>query len=42
MTTNGLSLKHRSDTLFANIGGRLARDGTFLKPPRVELAQMLR
>ena len=42
MTTNGLSLKHQSDTLVANIRGRHARDVTILKPPRVELAQILR
>lgn len=35
MTTNGLSLKHQSDTLVANIRGRHARDVTILKPPRV-------
>jgi hypothetical protein len=39
MTTNGLSLKHQSDTLVANIRGRPARDVTILKPARVELAQ---
>jgi hypothetical protein len=41
MTANGLSLKHQSDTLVANIHGRHARDVTILKPPRVELAQIL-
>jgi hypothetical protein len=41
MTTNGLSLKHQSDTLVANIRGRQARDVTILKPPRLELAQIL-
>jgi hypothetical protein len=37
LTTNGLSLKHQSDTLVANIRGRHARDVTILKPPRLEL-----
>jgi hypothetical protein len=42
MTTNGLSLKHQSDTLVANIRGRHVRDVTILKLPWVELAQILR
>ena len=41
ISTNGLPLKHQSDTLVANIRGRHARDDTVFKPPRVELAQIL-
>jgi hypothetical protein len=37
MTTNGLFLKHQSDTLVANIRGSHARDVTILKAPRLEL-----
>jgi hypothetical protein len=42
MTTNGLYLKHQSDTLVANIRGRHVRHVTVLKPPRVELARILK
>jgi len=41
MTTNGLSLKHQSDTLVANIRGRHDRSLATVKPPRVELARIL-
>ncbi len=41
MTTNGLSLKHQSDTLVANIRGRHDRSLAAVKPPRVELARIL-
>ena len=41
MKANGLSLKHQSDTLIANIRGRHDRSLAAVKPPRVELARIL-